>query len=154
MGKFSIELFDKICDEIAVSSVGLLHICEKYGTTSRSFLRWVREDEEKEDSEQLNLRHKYACAREDQAEFLADQIIEIADDSTHDTKTIQKGEQTIEVENTEWVNRSKLRVEARKWTASKLKPKKYGDKLDLTSGNEKLPTQPSQIVIEIVKPTE
>jgi hypothetical protein len=148
MGKFSEELFDKICDEIAVSSVGLFHICKKHGTTSRSFLRWVREDESEE------LRHKYACAREDQAEFLADQIIEIADDSTHDTKTITKGDQTVEVENTEWVNRSKLRVEARKWTASKLKPKKYGDKLDLTSGNEKLPTAPQPIVIEIVKPTE
>ena len=62
-----------------------------------------------------------------QADYLADQIIEIADYSEHDTIEAEKGE----MENREWVNRSKLRVEARKWIASKLKPKQYGDKLDI-----------------------
>jgi hypothetical protein len=42
------------------------------------------------------------------------------------------------MENKEVVNRSKLRVEARKWIAAKLKPKKYGEKLDVTSAGEKL----------------
>lgn len=148
MGAFSQELFDKICDEISISSLGLVHICKKHGTTSNSFHRWIREDEEGE------LRYKYTCARENQADFLADQIIEIADDSSNDTKIIHKGDKEIEVENTEWVNRSKLRVEARKWIASKLKPKKYGDKLDLTSKDEKINTDPKPIIIEIVKPKE
>lgn len=38
--------------------------------------------------------------------------------------------------NGDAVQRSKLRVDARKWVAAKLKPKKYGDKIDVTSGNE------------------
>lgn len=135
MGKFSIELFEQICDEIAISSKGLNHICKKHGTTSRSFFRWIRDDEDKEESERLNLRLKYTCAREDQADYLADEIIEISDDSEHDTISTDKGD----FENKEWVNRSKLRVEARKWVASKLKPKKYGEKLDLTTDGEKLP---------------
>ena len=42
----------------------------------------------------------------------------------------------LEVENKEWTNRSKLRVDARKWVASKLKPKKYGDKLDVDANVE------------------
>jgi len=46
------------------------------------------------------------------------------------TKTIVKGNDIVRVENTEWTNRSKLRVEARKWVAAKLKPKKYGDKVE------------------------
>lgn len=54
----------------------------------------------------------YARAREDQADTLADEIIDIADTSA------QGDEQ-----------RAKLRVDARKWIAAKLKPKKYGEKI-------------------------
>jgi hypothetical protein len=45
---------------------------------------------------------------------------------------------TYNVENKEWTNRSRLRIDARKWVASKLKPKVYGDKTDITSGGEQL----------------
>ena len=48
-----------------------------------------------------------------------------------DTKVLIKSGGIVEVEDTEWVNRSKLRVEARKWIAAKLRPKKYGDKIDI-----------------------
>lgn len=73
---------------------------------------------------------QYARAREDQADTLADEIIDIADDSSHDTivKTNADGS-TSEVANTEWINRSRLRVDARKWVAAKLKPKKYGERM-------------------------
>jgi hypothetical protein len=58
-------------------------------------------------------------------------MIDIADDGSNDFMTITKGDISYEVENKEWTSRSKLRVETRKWAASKLKPKKYGEKLDL-----------------------
>ena len=35
---------------------------------------------------------------------------------------------------------ARVEIDARKWFASKLLPRRYGDKLDLTSGGEKLPT--------------
>lgn len=38
------------------------------------------------------------------------------------------------------VNRAKLIVDTKKWNMSKLKPKRFGDKLDVTSGGDKLPT--------------
>lgn len=61
---------------------------------------------------------QYARAREDQAESHADRIIEIADNPDIDA------------------NHKRIMVDARKWVASKLKPKRYGDKLDLDhSGN-------------------
>jgi hypothetical protein len=31
-----------------------------------------------------------------------------------------------------WVNRQRLRIDARKWTASKLRPKQWGDKIDVS----------------------
>ena len=69
-------------------------------------------------------RDKYARARDDQADTLADEIIAIADEQ-HEVVS-----ETGKVFDPE-VNRDKLRVDARKWIASKLKPKKYGDKTEV-----------------------
>ena len=60
-----------------------------------------------------------------------EEILEIADDGSNDLMTITKGDLSYEAENKEVTNRSRLRVDARKWIASKLKPKKYGDKVDM-----------------------
>jgi hypothetical protein len=77
---------------------------------------------------------QYTRAKEEQADLMCEEMLEIADDGTNDTMITDFGLK----ENKEWTNRSRLRVETRKWLASKLKPKKYGEKLDVTSGNEKL----------------
>lgn len=69
---------------------------------------------------------KYARAREAQAEFYASEIIDIADDATQDELFTDEGKRVC---NAEFVMRSKLRVDARKWVASKLLPKKYGEKI-------------------------
>jgi hypothetical protein len=122
-GKFTQELFDDICNEIAYSDRGLVSICKDKDLNANSFYEWLSKDK--------NLGDKYARARELQAEYLADQIIEIADDGTNDYMTIVKGDVEYNVEDKEVTNRSKLRVDARKWKASKLAPKKYGDKLDI-----------------------
>ena len=83
---------------------------------------------------------QYAHACEERTEAMAEDILDIADDSSKDFITIQKGKKTVTIENKEVTNRSRLRVDTRKWLMSKMKPKKYGDKLDLTSGGDKLPT--------------
>lgn len=116
--------FNDICNELATSSIGIVKICKKHGVSSRTFYEAIHNNKDYE--------KQYVRAREEQADFLADEIIEIADDSSNDTIYTEKGE----FENKEWTNRSKLRVEARKWTASKLKPKKYGDKLELSNDPE------------------
>jgi hypothetical protein len=75
----------------------------------------------------------YARAREVQADSLADDIISIADDSQYDTIT----EDGKTVTNIEHIQRDRLRVDARKWLAGKLRPKKYGDKLEVGGDPEK-----------------
>lgn len=120
--KYSDEIATKICEQLSTSSKGLAKICEGLGVSTVSVFRWIEDNED--------FRNRYARAREAQADFLADEIIQIADDGSRDTKTIfDKAGNPIEVEDTEWTKRSQLRVDARKWTASKLKPKKYGDKI-------------------------
>lgn len=72
---------------------------------------------------------QYTHAREAQAELYADEIIDIADDATQDDLFNDEGKRVL---NAEWVARSKLRVDARKWAAAKLLPKKYGEKIQAT----------------------
>jgi hypothetical protein len=69
-------------------------------------------------------RDQYARAREIQTESLIDEIIEIADDASQDAYVDADGKRRVDHEA---VQRSKLRIDARKWFASKLLPKKYGD---------------------------
>jgi hypothetical protein len=124
--KYNEEIADKICEKLSSSSKGLNAICKEINIAPSSVYLWLRDYSE--------FSEKYTRAREEQADFMVDQIIAIADDSSQDTIITDKGE----MPNMEWINRSKLRVEARKWIASKLKPKKYGDKIDVTTGGEKM----------------
>jgi hypothetical protein len=70
-------------------------------------------------------REQYARARELQTELMAEEILEIADDSSGDSLVTQQGTRP----NAEWIARSKLRVDSRKWLMSKLAPKKYGERV-------------------------
>ena len=82
------------------------------------------------------LRHpefaeQYTRAREEQADSLADEIIDIADEQPEvvavtDKKTGALIEHKLDGAFLQW---QKNRIEARKWTAMKLKPKKYGDRV-------------------------
>ena len=84
------------------------------------------------------LRHpsfaeQYTRAREEQADTLADEIIHIADEQPEviavtDKKTGALIEHKLDGAFLQW---QKNRIEARKWTAMKLKPKKYGDRVAL-----------------------
>ena len=69
---------------------------------------------------------QYTRAREIQAEVMVDDIIDIADDSRNDwiDKKVAGGE--IRVVDPESLQRTKIRLDARKWAAGKIKPKKYG----------------------------
>lgn len=78
------------------------------------------------DEDKKDFLHKYMRAREAQADFMAEEMLTISDDSTRDTYLDAEG---FERTNHEVVARSRLRVDTRKWLASKLAPKKYGDKL-------------------------
>lgn len=76
----------------------------------------------------------YNIARDMQAETLVDEITDIADDGSNDWMEAydRDGERSGWRENGEAINRSRLRIDARKWLAGKMKPKKYGDKTDVS----------------------
>lgn len=68
---------------------------------------------------------QYARARKMQAEVLADELVEICDDGSNDYMQTKHGP----VLDAEHVQRSRLRVDTRKWYLSKVLPKIYGDKI-------------------------
>ena len=78
-----------------------------------------------------DLANIYAKAKSQQMEFMADEIIEIADDGKNDTYIDPDG---LTKTNTDVIQRSRLRVDTRKWLMAKLKPRKYGDGLALLGG--------------------
>lgn len=117
-----------ICVRLA-NGESLSRICDKESSPHVSTIyRWLNSKPE--------FRDMYARAREDQADTLADEIIAISDEQR---EAVTRDGTIYDPE----VNRDRLRIDTRKWVAAKLKPRKYGDKLEL-AGN---PDSPMRIVI-------
>ena len=73
---------------------------------------------------------QYARAREDQADSLADEIVAIADEQPEVIEVRDKDGNIIDHKlDSAFLAWQKNRVDARKWTAMKLRPKKYGDRV-------------------------
>lgn len=78
-----------------------------------------------------DFRYQYELAREIQAESLVDEMLEIADDGRNDWMERNDPGNPGWIANKENVQRSRLRIDVRKWAAVKLLPKKYGDRVEV-----------------------
>jgi hypothetical protein len=143
--KYSDALAQEICDRISHGE-SLVKVLQTKGMPDYSNVtRWLARHEE--------FRIKYARARDEQAEFYANQIIDISDELPTCDMPDPDGGVTTRIDAA-GVQRNKLRVDARKWVAAKLLPKKYGDSSTLAlSGPNGGPIQ-SSITIEFVRPCE
>ena len=110
--RYTPELAAVICERLAVGE-SLRSICaDKAMPGLSTVMGWLFDDKHEGFPEQ------YARAREAQAELRADEITDIADGVEHGAS--------------EAVQAARLRVDARKWIAAKLLPKRYGDKVQHT----------------------
>lgn len=111
--------------------VPLRQLCRIHGVGKSTVYDRMAEDTE--------FAGRIARAREEGFDAIAEEALEIADDGTNDWVTRERQDgSTYEALNGEHVQRSKLRIETRLKLLSKWDPKRYGEKLDLTSGNEPL----------------
>jgi len=95
---------------------------------------------------QEDFRNHYTRAREDQADTYADEIIAIADEPPEVIAVTDKHGALIEHKlDGAYLQWQKNRIDARKWTAMKLKPKKYGDKVTVGGA----PGEPVEHKVEI-----
>jgi hypothetical protein len=108
---------------------------------STTFYKWI----DNEDAKSI----QYARAMEKRAEVIFEDILNIADDSSGDKKFTENGE-TID---SEFVARSRIRIDARKWMLGKMQPKKYSDRTIL-AGDKDNPIEitPNAIRVTIVEP--
>jgi len=109
---------EELCGYVAQGG-HLAGFCRERGLLYTSVSDWIYGNEQRS--------VLYARAREERAEVLADEIVSISDEVAVETK--HEGEEVKLVLDATAVARNRLRVDARKWAASKLKPRKYGDKI-------------------------
>lgn len=134
---FKQSIADAICLRM-ISGESLRSICrddDMPGATT--VFAWLRERPE--------FQKQYARAQLDRADHMAEEILDIADDSRNDTEWRGRDGQEYEVANSEWIARSRVRIDARKWLMGKMNPKKYGDRVAL-AGDESAP-----LTIQIVR---
>lgn len=125
---FTPELGKLICERIAAGE-SLRKICRDDDMPSRiSVHSWLL------DIDKLEFLNQYKASCDIRAENMFDELTEIADDGQNDFMEIEREDgSTFTKVNTEHIQRSRLRTDVRKWYLSKVMPKKFGDKLDITT---------------------
>jgi hypothetical protein len=129
---FSQAIADKICHRMAEGK-SLRRICRDPRMPSRSVVhQWLKTNQK--------FREDYEWARRMLLDGLADDIIDIADDATHDfvEREGPNGERVVVVD-LERIKRDRFRVGQRKWALSKLLPRKYGRSSELDLKDPLLP---------------
>lgn len=117
---YSAAIAEEICDRLAKGE-SLKSICrDERMPDDHTVRKWVIDDYE-------GFAPQYARARDIGLEVMAEETIEIADDSGLDVVMTENGPRP----DGEVINRAKLRVDTRKWLLSKLAPKRYGDRLQV-----------------------
>lgn len=124
---------ESLCAALA-DGQSLRSLAKEYGTSATSILRWF-------DREPGRMR-EYQRAREAQADGLIDTLIELADepmprgpDGRFDAAA---------------VNDKRLRIDTRKWIASKFRPGMYGDRVAVDANVNLAELPPDQIMAKIV----
>ena len=110
---------DMICDAVSNGQT-VAQVCRDLDIARHQIYAWIETDKD--------FASRMEAARAAGYDALADEALEIADDSSQDT--LENGKI-----NREWVARSKLRFEARLKLLSKWHPKRYGEKLEIESTN-------------------
>lgn len=123
------KLGQEICMRLA-SGESLRSICrDEHMPDERRVREWA-----------LNLQHpfspQYARAREIAYHSMADELFEIADDGSNDWMERNDKDNPGYEANGEHMQRSRLRVDTRKWMLSRMLPKLYGDKVHVESDNK------------------
>ena len=119
--KYNRKQIDVILERIA-NGESIATVCATPGMPDmRSLRRWAIADKD-------GLAGRLRLALELRAHYFADEIIEIADDARNDWMAHNDPENPGYRLNGEAVNRSRLRIDTRKWWASKMLPRVYGDR--------------------------
>lgn len=117
---------NEICETIAcsVDSINTLCAKHKHWPCVETIRRWRIHVPE--------FGVKYTAAKQHQIESIVDEMLDIADDTSRDV-FVQNGQHKYDHDH---ISRTRIKIETRKWLASKLVPRLYGDKLNISADND------------------
>lgn len=120
--KYTKELGDNVCEGIA-NGWSIRSVCDKEDMPAlTTVFKWIREIPE--------FTQQYAKATEERSEAHNESLLEMGDEA------IEKAQNVDPKASGAVVQAYKLKADNFKWSMSKMKPKKYGDKVDVTSAGE------------------
>ncbi len=122
---YTSELAAEVC-RLLRETGSLRKACSIPGMPSEATVRlWVDDDRQ-------GFAARYARAREIGFGRLAEDVLEISDDGSNDTYVDEDGKVR---KDRDVIERSRLRVDTRKWLLARVLPKVYGDKVALTGAD-------------------
>ena len=121
-------IITSICDKVIEDKISFNEAVKESEISLVSFYKWISKDD--------GLQTLYKYARDVRSDVLFEEIIEIAD-STEEGVVIETDDHGRTKEKKgDMTQHRRLKIDARKWTVSKMSPKKYGDKLDIEQTNK------------------
>ena len=118
--------------------MSLRKACKNNGIPRITFFDWIDKDENEAD--------RYTRARQQGIEARFESIEEDYSEEP------QRDPETGKIDSA-WVQLQRLKIDSKKWELSKMAPKKYGDKIDVTSKGESIQA-PSVVNVKIVEPED
>lgn len=135
-------IITEICDKVIEEKISFNEAVKESDISLVSFYKWISK------SDELQTLYKYA--RDVRSDVLFEQIIEIAD-TTEEGTIVETDDQGRTKEKTgDMTQHRRLKIDSRKWVVSRMSPKKYGDKLDLSSADGSM-TPKSAVVTTLTK---
>lgn len=130
-------ILNNIFEDIS-KGMSLRKACKNNGIPRITFYNWIDEDQKEID--------RYTRAKEQGIEARFESIEEDYSEEP------QRDPETGKIDSA-WVQLQRLKIDSKKWELSKLAPKKYGDKIDVTSKGESIQA-PSVVNVKIVEPED
>jgi len=125
------ELADRIC-ELLSEGLSLRTVCKADDMPAMSSVfSWLRT--------KPDFLEQYARAKQESADAMAEELLYIADTPMEGEEVTVKADGSQEVKRGDMLGHRRLQVDSRKWLMAKMKPKKYGDQIDVTSDGKPLP---------------
>lgn len=129
--------FNNICERIEEGKSLRSILKDKDMPSSRTFYKWIDDDD-------IKVKH-YARATSIRADLIFDEMFDIADTTIEGVVIEIDDNGRIKEKKGDMLGHRRLQIDTRKWALSKMNPKKYGDKLDLTSKDKEITPLPPQI---------
>ena len=134
------EIIIGICNNVIENKISFNQAIDESEITLTSFYSWIVDD--------ANLQKLYNYARQIRSDILFEEIIEIADNQEEGEEVSNEFDangvtvKTV-IKKGDMFKQRQLKIDARKWVVAKMQPKKYGDKLDVTTDGEKIQSTPT-----------